>query len=302
MKKIILGLLFVFSITTVAHAEAVKIAALINGEIISTEDIDDQTKIFMLNSPVPLNAETKGMIKRRVLSQTIEQKLKNQAVAKENITFTDQELDELLNAWAKKNHTTPAALKSKGINLEALKENIKAESGWIRLIRKKYYQGANLTQKEINDAIDDVTKDMSIKKYQVQEIFLKKENASDINALVDKLRDDDRFELYAARFSDAPSAANGGNLGWINSGKMLSAIEMRLNSMEPGDVSDAILIGDGYYIVKLIQVFDPDKHPNFRPNTEEVKNLLENQKMEAISTKLLQNLKQKAIIEVKKQF
>ena len=123
----------------------------------------------------------------------------------------------------------------------------------------------------------------------------------DIDGLVDKLRDDDRFELYAARFSDAPSAANGGNLGWINSGKMLSAIEMRLSSMTPGEISDAILIGDGYYIVKLLQVFDPEKHPNFRPDKEEVKNLLENQKMEAISTKLLQDLKQRAIIEVKQK-
>ena len=189
----------------------------------------------------------------------------------------------------------------RGINKQALKDNLKAEMAWVRLIRKKYYQNANLTQKEIEEAIEDVTKDMSIKKYQVQEIFLKKENASDINSLVDKLRDDDRFELYAARFSDAPSAANGGNLGWINSGKMLSAIEMRLSSMRPGEISDAILIGDGYYIVKLLQVFDPEKHPNFKPDKEEVKNLLENQKMEASSTKLLQDLKQRAIIEVKEK-
>ena len=129
--------------------------------------------------------------------------------------------------------------------------------------------------------------------------LLKKENAKDINSLVEKLREDPRFELYAARFSDAPSAANGGNLGWINSGKMLSALEMRLNSMKAGEISDAILVGDGYYILKLVQVFDPKTNPDFTPNQQEIKTLLENQKMEAISKKLLQNLKQKAIIEVK---
>ena len=299
MKKFIFSLLFAAILLLPVKAHALKIAALINGEIISTEDIQDQIKIFMLTSPIAYNAETKGMITRRVMAQTVEQKLKNQAAEKEGIKVSDDEVEAQLKIWAQKNDISLSSLKSKGINRQALADNIRAEMAWVRLIRKKYYQNTTLTQKEIEEAIEDVTKDMSIKKYQVLEIFLKKENASNINGLVEKLREDPRFELYAARFSDAPSAANGGNLGWINSGKMLSALEMRLSSMKPGEVSDAILIGDGYYIVKLLQVFDPSQHPNFQPDKDEVKTLLENQKMEAISTKMLQNLKQKAIIEIK---
>ena len=80
---------------------------------------------------------------------------------------------------------------------------------------------------------------------------------------------------------------------------MLSALEMRLSKMHIDEVSDAILIGDGYYIVKLLQVFDPEKNKNFTPDKNEVKALLENQKMESLSKKMLQDVKQKAIIEVK---
>ena len=80
---------------------------------------------------------------------------------------------------------------------------------------------------------------------------------------------------------------------------MLSALEMRLSSMNPGDISDAILVGNGYYILKLLQVFTPNSKSTALPKSEEVKNLLENQKMEALSRKLLQDLKQKATIEVK---
>lgn len=299
MKKLILGLLFNIAITTVTMANIFNIAALINGDIISNEDINDQINIFMLNSPVPFNNETKDMITHRVMAQTIEQKLKLQAAQKENITISDEDIEKQLGLWAKKNNISLSNLKSKNINKDSLSDNIKAELAWVKLVRKKFFQTSHITQKEINKAIDEVTKDMSIKKYQVLEIFLKKENAKDINSLVEKLREDPRFELYAARFSDAPSAANGGNLGWINSGKMLSALEMRLNSMKTGEVSDAIQIGDGYYILKLVQVFDPKQNPNFTPNQQEIKSLLENQKMEAISKKMLQDLKQKAVIEVK---
>lgn len=298
MKKLILSLLISLSITTQAAADSVKIAALINGEIISTEDISDQIDIFMVSSPIPFNADTQEMITRRVLAQAVELKLKNQAAEKEGISVSEEEINQQLNQWAKKNNTTLSALKNRGINKAALAANVKAELAWIKLIRKKYYQTGSLTQKEINETIEEVTKDMSVKKYQVLEIFIKKENATGIEQLVEKLREDPRFELYAARFSEAPSAANGGNLGWINSGKMLSALEMRLSKMSPGEVSDAILIGNGYYILKLLQVFDPAQNPDFTPNQEEIKVLLENQKMEAISKKLLQNLKQKAIIEI----
>lgn len=299
MKKTILGFFIVLGLINTSFAETFKIAALINGDIISTEDINDQINIFMLNSPIPYNEETKGMIERRVIAQTIEMRIKNQAAEKEGISVSSDEIETQLKNWAKKNNINLSTLSNKGISRRAISNNLKSELAWIKLIRKKYYQTANLTQKEIDETIADVTKDMGIKKYQVLEIFIKKENADDIETLVTKLRKDPRFELYAARFSDAPSAANGGNLGWINSGKMMSALEMRLSSMNPGEVSDATLIGDGYYILKLIDVFDPNKNPNFTPNQKEIKSLLENQKMEAISKKLLQDLKQKAIIEVK---
>lgn len=300
LRKIILSTLFAVSAIFSANAENIRIAALVNGEIISSEDIDNQVNIFMLNSPIPLNSKTRGMITRRVLAQTIEQKLKIQFAEKNGIKITDDEINNQMKIWAQKNKINLNNLSSKKINRESLAENIKAELAWVKLIRKKYYQTANITQTEINDTIREITEDMNIKKYQVLEIFIRKENAKDINQLVERLREDPRFELYAARFSEAPSAANGGNLGWINSGKMLSALEMRLSKMRIDEVSDAILIGDGYYIVKLLQVFDPAKNKSFTPNQAEVRTLLENQKMESLSKKMLQNIKQKAIIEVKK--
>jgi peptidyl-prolyl cis-trans isomerase SurA len=300
MKKFLLSLALIFGICSTSAAAQLRILALVNGEIISSEDLTNQVNIFMLDTPIPYNKDTKGMIDRRVLAQTIERTLKLQAAAKEGVDVSDKELQPQLQAWADKNNLSLSDLSAKHISKQALENNIKAEIAWVKLIRKKFYQASNITQKEIDETIADVTEDMSIKKYQVQEIFIKKENAYRIEDLVEKLRSDPRFELYAARFSEAPSASNGGNLGWINSGKMLTGLEMRLSSMDPGEISDAILIGDGYYIVKLLQVFDPKQNPDFVPDEDEVKRLLENQKMESISKKLLQELKQKAVIEIKK--
>jgi len=300
IRKLIMMTIISIATAFPVAAGNIKIAALINGEIISSEDLDNQLHLFMLNSPVPLNADTKDMINRRVLAQTVEQKLKLQAAEKGGIKISDKEVEAQMKIWANRNNINLNNLSSQKIDRGALAENIKTELAWVKLIRKKYYQTENITQTEIDATIREITEDMNIKKYQVLEIFIKKENAADIQTLVRRLREDPRFELYAARFSEAPSASNGGNLGWINSGKMLSALEMRLSKMHIDEVSDAILIGDGYYILKLLQVFDPQKNKNFTPDKNEVRALLENQKMEALSKKMLQDIKQKAIIEIKK--
>ena len=91
MKKNIFGLLFSIALATSSYANTFNIAALINGDIISNEDLSDQINIFMLNSPVPYNEETQAMINHRVLAQTIEQKLKLQ---QEKISNMDKKLEQ----------------------------------------------------------------------------------------------------------------------------------------------------------------------------------------------------------------
>ncbi|MFR1032860.1 MAG: peptidylprolyl isomerase [Alphaproteobacteria bacterium] len=131
-----------------------------------------------------------------------------------------------------------------------------------------------------------------------RDIHKKKDNAKNLSDLVYNLRHDDRFELYAMQFSDSPSAANGGNLGWVNKGKLASPLETALNKMSRGDISEPILVGDGYYILKLQNLRPPKDKPEL-PDEKQIRAFLENQKMEVLSKKLLQELRQKAVIELR---
>ena len=155
------------------------------------------------------------------------------------------------------------------------------------------------TQKEINAALKEAQEDLNTPKFLVSEIYIKKDNAKNLSDLVYNLRNDERFELYAMQFSDSPRAANGGNLGWINTGKLPFILENHLKKMKTGDISDPIKVGNGYYILKLNQTFNPATDKLQIPTSKEIKTLLENQKMEALSKKLLQDLRQKAVIEIR---
>lgn len=303
MKKLLLiSAVFCFTASLVL-ASSLKIAALVNGEIISSEDLQNRINAFMMSTKIPFNAQTKNMITQRVLNNAVDEKLKLQEAAKNGISVSDKEVMSQMRQF-EQNNGIPAGqliniLREAKVSENTMKEQLKSDLAWVRLIRKKYYAEGAPTQKEINQMLAEAKADLNTPKYMVSEIFIKKNNAKNLQQLVDNLRQDDRFELYAMQFSDSPSAANGGNLGWVNTGKLASVLEAKLKNMDAGDVSDPIMLGDGYYILKLQRRFNPRTDKVEIPTSAQIRTLLENQKMESLSKKLLQDLRQKAVIEIR---
>ncbi len=303
MKKTLLISALLCIIAGFAYAAPLKIVALVNGEIISSEDFQSRINSFMMSTRIPFNAQTKNMITQRVLDNAIDEKLKLQEAAKNGISITDKEVSERMRQFEQSNGVPVGQLKTvlreAGVNEATMQEQLKSDLAWVRLVRKKYYAEGTPTQKEIEQTLAEAQSDLNTPKYMVSEIFIKKSNAKNIQQLVENLRNDNRFELYAMQFSDSPSAANGGNLGWINTGKLASVLEAKLKNMDVGEISDPIMLGDGYYILKLQRTFNPAADKPETPTAAQIKTMLENQKMESISKKLLQDLRQKAVIEIR---
>lgn len=305
MKKWLASLMILSGLFTAGKSEAatMKIVALVNGEIISSEDIQNRTNAFLLTTQIPYNEQTKGMIAQRVLNLAVDEKIKLQEAAKNGIEISQEELNDQWRTF-EKNRKIPMGqlkkiLKEAGVSEKTFAEQMKADLAWVRVVRKKSYAEGNLTQKEIEQAMEEARKDLTTPKYMVSEIYIKKSNARNLNDLVSNLRSDPRFELYAMQFSESASAANGGNLGWVNAGKLPSALETALKRMKPGDVSEPIQVGDGFYVLKLQRKFDPAKDKPELPDEKAIRMFLENQKMETLSKKLMQDLRQRAVIEIR---
>ena len=286
-----------------SKAESLKIAAVVNDEIISTRDLQNRVNLFLMTTRIPLNPQTKNMIFGRVLNNAIEEKLKLQAATKEGITISPKELATSIQQFEKNNNISNGELKKilaqNKVDMDAFENQMKADMAWVRLVRRKMYSDAQVTQKELEKAMADAKTDLSTPKYFVSEIYIRKKDAKDLSVLVNNLRQDPRFELYAMQFSQSPTAANGGRLGWLNKGKLPEEIEKKLDKMHEGEISDPILYGDGYYIVRLDKTFDPKVDKPEIPTQNDMKKFLENQKMEEFSKKYLQDLHQKAVIELR---
>lgn len=281
---------------------AMKIIANVNDEIITSQDMQNNLKLFLLTTKIPFNEQTQNMILERVLNNAIEEKVKLQEAAKNDIDVSDDDINKSIAAFEKSNQIPVGNMKKilaqAGISNETFRNQVKTDLAWSRLVRRKMI-GNGVTQTEINKAMEDAKKDLTTPKYFISEIFIKKEHAKDIQNLVQNLRKDPRFELYAMQFSESPTASNGGKLGWVNYGKLNVPIEKALNSIKEGQISEPIAYADGYFIFKLEKVFDPKKDKPEMPTREELQKYLENQKMEDIAKQYLAELRNKAIIEVR---
>jgi len=67
------------------------------------------------------------------------------------------------------------------------------------------------------------------------------------------------FEVLARRYSQDPSAQNGGMLGWFRQGQMVRPFEQAAWAMRPGDVSPIVETEYGYHIIKLEKSRGPER-------------------------------------------
>ena len=285
------------------YENKLKIYALVNGEVITSSDMQSRINAFILTTGIPYNPQTKAMITGKVLQSAIDEKLKIQEAEKNKIKITKKEINNALRQFEKNNNMEAGQLQKilneAKVSLKVWSTQIEADLAWHKLISQKGYNEVSIGENDINKAIAEIKNDQKKEKFMVSEIVIDKKDAKDLNQLVENLRNDPRFELYAMQFSQSPSAANGGHLGWVGKGKLPSVLENAVLKMKGGDVSDPIAYGKDYYILKLEKIFNPAIDKPEMPSRKEVKSFLENKKLEEYSNRYIKNLRSRALIEKK---
>ena len=280
-----------------------KIYATVNGEVLTTRDMQKHANLFVATTQIPITEQNKKMVLERIFQGVVEEKLKLQEAHKNNIQISSKELNEGIENFAKMNGLTleqlQTMLNQTKVDSKVFAEQIKAEMAWGRLVQMRASQTVRVSKADIKNAIEQITRDKNKQKFMASEIVIAKKDGKHIDVLVQNLREDPRFELYAMQFSQSPTAKNGGQLGWVSAEQLPEKLFLKLKNMQEGEVSDPIVIGTDYYILKLNKKYTPgvDKMPV--PSEKEIMRMLENKKMEEVASKYLRDLKNKAVIERK---
>ena len=239
--------------------------ARVNGTIITGTDVDHRVALILAASEQPeIPEEEEQRLRLQVLRNLIDETLQIQEAAAQEMTVSKDEVDQTYARVARDRFNSAPDrlddyLRSVGSSPASLKRQIEGELAWNRLLQRNVQPFVNVAAAEVNELFDRLQASRGTAEYRIGEIFLSAtaENRAQVmqNAqqIVDQLRQGGSFVAYARQFSQASTAAVGGDLGWFQLGQLQNPqLETAARELQPGQLVGPIEIPGGFSILYLI--------------------------------------------------
>lgn len=244
------------------------VVATVNDEIISTYDVVQRMRLLIVTSGIQPTEQNLPDIQREAVRSLVDEHLEMQELAREaktqkfNLIASDAEVNDELADIARSNNTSAdqllAQLAAQGVGATTFRDQLKAEISWRGWIRGRYGQRLTIGEDQIKAYQKRLEAEGGKPQYQISEVFIDAgraggEVAAEQGAaqLISQLQKGAPFAAVARQFSNSPSAAKGGDVGWISTGEMPPEVDRALAALRPGQLSAAIAVKDGVYIVYL---------------------------------------------------
>jgi len=239
-----------------------KATAIVNGTVITRTEVDHRLAIIRMAAGGPIPPEELPRLRQQVLRNLVDEVLQIQAAEQADIKITRGEIDQYFARYAQGQFKmTPdqmaGFLRSNGASPETLKRQIHGEMAWARLQSRKIEPFVNISEDEVTAVIERLNAAKGTQEFKVSEIFLSAtpETAAETRAnaqrIVQQLRGGASFLAYARQFSEASTAAVGGDLGWVRAAQLPEALAGMVQSIPVGSISDPIAIPGGFSIIQV---------------------------------------------------
>jgi peptidyl-prolyl cis-trans isomerase SurA len=244
------------------------VAAVVNDDIISTYDLAQRMRLLIATSGVQPTQENLPQFQREALVSLVDEHLQFQElrrVQKEQkieIIADDNDVNEEIADMAKQNNMSREQfvtfLGSRGIGADTLRQQMRAQISWGRWIQGRYGSRLRVGDDQIAAAQKLLEAQASKPQYQIGEVLIDSNRVGGMQQamagatqLVQQMQQGAPFPAVARQFSALPTAANGGDAGWVSPGEMPAEVEAVLEQMRPGQLSQPIPVRDGVYILYL---------------------------------------------------
>jgi peptidyl-prolyl cis-trans isomerase SurA len=251
-----------------ASALTESVVASVNDDVITNYDILQKMRLLVVMAGIQPTRNDLPELQRYALSSLIDEHLELQELRREekeqktNIIATDSVVDDEIADMAKDSHMTSeqflASMAQQGIGAEAIRTQLKAQESWMDWIRGRYGSRLRISEDQIKAYQARMAAEAGKPKYQLAEIYLDFDKAGgqsqatdEANQLIAQLHQGAPFQNVARQFSNASTAANGGDAGWVTAGELDPEVRAAVDEMRPGSLSAPIPTKDGIWIVYL---------------------------------------------------
>ena len=239
-----------------------RIAAVVNGEIISEADIANRARLFAISTGLPLSGGVVDRLRPQIRKQLIDERLRVQEAQKRKIVIQDVQIAAAIKEIESRNNMQPGALRAKlasdGVSTRTLIDQIRAQLAWSRMLRDAVGERVNVSDTEVAEQQKLTAQRTGQTEYRVAEIFIPVDDPAHsadaqhfAETVIAELHAGAPFALVAAQFSQTQSALEGGEIGWVQINQLDSAVGQIVTQMPVGAISNAVRVPGGFSVVTL---------------------------------------------------
>lgn len=240
------------------------IAAVVNDDIITAHDLRQRVLFMLATTGTSRDEATLARMQQQAMRNLIDEHLQMQEAAKFDQTIGDQEVNQSVARLIGRNGLDPQEvvqrLAAAGVSIETLRDQVRSEIAWQRIVNGLFGQRIRISDSVIDETLSRITANASEPSYNLAEIYIEAtpeiggvEGAMEgARAMITQLGEGAPFPLLAQQFSSAPSAASGGQIGWVKKDDVREEIANVLDVLELNEVSNPIQVPGGVYVVALL--------------------------------------------------
>lgn len=252
------------------------VAALVNDQPITTVDVRNRMRLIIASTGLTqIDAATLAQIQSQAIRGLVDESLQLQAASEYDVDVSDEEINLSIQDLADRNNTTidsiVSDLERSGVDISTLRHQLEAEIAWQVLVNGRYGSRIRISDQQIQMALERLAASASQPQYRIFELFFEipsvnreQETIDRVIAVMDQLQRGAPFPELARQYSDAPSAANGGDIGWIVASQLppeVAAIVPQLmqqysQSQGGAALSNPVRVPGGFMIVALVAARD----------------------------------------------
>ncbi len=240
-----------------------KATAVVNGDVITGTDVDHRLALILAANENSVSEEEKQRLRLQVLRNLIDETLQIQEAEASDIEISQAEVDQSYARVAAQNfnqntEAMDAYLQRVGSSPASLKRQIRGELAWQRLLQRNVSPFINVSEEEVNEMLARLKAAKGTEEYRIGEIYLaappdaREQVADNARRIVEQLREGGSFVAYARQYSQASTAAVGGDLGWIRLVQLPAELATAARQLQPGQLFGPVEVPGGFSIIYLI--------------------------------------------------
>ena len=260
-----------------APSQGLRVVARVNDDAITDFDLSQRVLFAIKTSGLQDSPELRQRMAPQMLRQMIDERLQVSDSKKLGVKPTEAEIQnryaEIERAAGLGRGQFRQYLQSVGVAPDIATQQIEAQIAWAKIIRRKVRSQVDVSDAEIDDAMNRMRSNVGKTETRVAEIFVPVDRADSVeegkrsaDRIMEQLRRGAPFAAVAQQFSQGASAAAGGDLGWVLPGALDPSLETALERVQPRTFSEPIRSASGWHILYVV-----DRRPFAAARPDDVK-------------------------------